>query len=176
MTGPPQGPEPGPEPDGLIVGLIRGPHGVRGEVTLDPRTDIVDRFRVGATLSCDGIGPLRIAAIGGLAGKPFVRFDGYTSRPEAEKLQGRFLRVPRDEARRAAGGAYLWADLLGLQACSPDGALIGTVREVLRAGETDVLVIARPDAPDLLLPALASVVRTVDLAAGRVTVVPQEEL
>jgi len=149
---------------------------VRGEVTLDPRTDIADRFRVGATLTCDGIGPLRIAAIGGLAGRPYVRFDGYTSRPEAETLAGRFLRVPRDEARRAAGDAYLWADLLGLQASSPEGTLIGTVREVLRAGETDVLVVARPDAPDLLLPAIASVVRTVDLAARRITVVPQEEL
>lgn len=145
-------------------------------MSLDPRTDIPDRFRVGAILACDGIGPLRVASVGGLSGKPFVRFDGYTSRPEAEALAGRFLRVPRDEARRAAGDAYLWADLEGLEASTPDGALIGTVREVLRAGETDVLVIARPDAPDLLLPAIASVVRIVDLASRRITVVPQEEL
>lgn len=170
------GPELGPEPEGLIVGLIRSPHGVRGEVSFDPRTDIPDRFRVGATLACDGIGPLRIAAVGGTAGKPFLRFEGYTSRPEAETLAGRFLRVPREEARRAAGAAYLWADLVDLEASTPDGARIGTVREVLRAGETDVLVIARPDAPDLLLPAIASVVRMVDLGSRRITVVPQDEL
>ncbi|HUQ17888.1 MAG TPA: ribosome maturation factor RimM [Candidatus Saccharimonadales bacterium] len=166
----------GPEPDGLIVGLIRGPHGVRGEVTVDPRTDIADRFRVGATLSCDGIGPLRVASVGGLSAKPFVRFDGYTGRPQAETLQGRFLRVSRVEARRAAGGAYLWADLVGLQVLHTDGTLLGEVSEVLRAGETDVLVITRPATADLLVPALASVVRAIDLAARSITIAPQEEL
>lgn len=165
-----------PEADGLVVGLIRAPHGVRGEVNVDPRTDIPDRFRVGATLYCDGVGPLRVAAVRGLAERPFVRFDGYVSRPQAEALQGRFLRVTKAEARRAASGMYLWADLLGLQAFAPDGIPIGEVREVLRAGETDVLVIARADAGDLLVPALESVVREVDLDARRIVLVPQEEL
>ena len=166
----------GPEADGLIVGLIRAPHGVRGEVNVDPRTDVPDRFRVGATLYCDDVGPLRVAAVGGLAERPFMRFDGYTTRPQAAALQGRFLRVAKDEARRAASGAYLWADLLGLQAYGPDGRPIGEVREVLRAGETDVLVIARADAADLLVPALESVVREVDLEARRIVLTPQDEL
>ena len=171
MTGPA-----GPEPDGLIVGLIRAPHGVRGEVNVDPRSDAPDRFRAGATLHCDGIGPIRISSVRGLAERPVVRFDGYATRPQAETLQGRFLRVTRDEARRAASGAYLWADLIGLRAVGPDGSVIGLVREVLRAGETDVLVLGRDGAADLLVPAIASVVRAVDLAAGRIVIVPQEEL
>lgn len=166
----------GPEADGLIVGLIRAPHGVRGEVNVDPRSDVADRFRAGATLHCDGIGPLRVAAVRGLAGRPVVHFDGYATRPQAEMLQGRFLRVTREEARRAASGAYLWADLIGLHAVAPDGATIGLVREVLRAGETDVLVIGRDGAADLLVPTLASVVREVDLAGRRIVVVPQDEL
>ncbi|GAC1460830.1 MAG: ribosome maturation factor RimM [Candidatus Limnocylindrales bacterium] len=170
------GSEPGPEAKGLIVGLIRGPHGVRGEVSVDPRTDSPDRFRIGASLSCDGIGPLRVASVGGISGKPFIRFDGYTTRPQAETLQGRFLRIGREEARRAAGAGYLWADLVGLQALYPDGTPLGKVSEVLRAGETDVLVVARPAAADLLVPALASVVRSVDLAARSITIAPQEEL
>lgn len=166
----------GPEADGLIVGLIRAPHGVRGEVNVDPRTDVPDRFRAGTTLHCDGIGPLRIAMVRGLAERPVVRFDDYATRPQAETLQGRFLRVTREEARRAASGAFLWADLLGLLAVAPDGSAIGEVREVLRAGETDVLVVGRDGAPDLLVPALASVVREVDIAGRRIVVVPQEEL
>ncbi len=166
----------GPEADGLVVGLIRAPHGVRGEVNVDPRTDIPGRFQSGAVLHCDGVGALRVASVRGLAGRPVVRFDGYASRPQAEALQGRLLRVGRAEARRAAGGAYLWADLLGLRADRPDGTIIGEVRDVLRAGETDVLVIGRAGATDLLVPALRSVVREVDLEARRIVVVPQEEL
>ena len=81
-----------------------------------------------------------------------------------------------DEARQATKGSYLWADLVGLRAETPAGEPIGTVREILRAGETDVLVLDREQGGELLVPAIASVVRDVDIAGGRVVVSPQEEL
>ena len=161
---------------GLVVGVIKTPHGVRGEVTIDPRTDVPDRFRVGAALACDGLGTLTITSIRGTASAPIVGFAGYSTRPEAEPLRGRFLRVTKAEARRATTGSYLWADLVGLRAETPAGALIGTVRDILRAGETDVLVLERATGGELLVPAIASVVRDVDLVGGRVVIVVQEEL
>jgi 16S rRNA processing protein RimM len=162
--------------DGLVVGVIKTPHGVRGEVRVDPRSDVPDRFRVGAVLDCDGIGALTIRSIRGTPEAPIVGFEGYASRPDAEPLRGRFLRVGVDEARRATEGRYLWADLVGLRAETPVGEPIGNVTDILRAGETDVLVVTRAQGGDLLLPAIASVVREVDIAGGRVVVAPQEEL
>jgi 16S rRNA processing protein RimM len=156
--------------------VIKSPHGVRGEVRVDPRSDVPDRFRVGATLECDGLGPLTVTSIRGTPQEPIVGFAGYSSRPEAEPLRGRSLRVSVDEARRATKGRYLWADLVGLRAESPSGEPIGTVTDLLRAGETDVLVVARAHGGELLVPAIASVVREVDVAGGRVVVAPQEEL
>ena len=158
----------------LIVGLVRGAHGVRGEVRIDPRTDISDRFQRGRTLLCDGVGALEIATVRGTPGSPIVGFSGHASREQAEALRGRFLRVPAAEARRAAGDAFLWADLMGLEVRSPSGDALGVVVEILRAGSTDVLVV-RGDRGELLLPALGSVVREVDLDAGRIVAVPQEE-
>ena len=165
-----------PDDQRLVVGVIKTPHGVHGEVTIDPRTDVPGRFRVGAVLDCEGLGPLTIVSLRGAPDKPIVSFAGYADRPDAEPLRGRSLRVTKDEARKATKGSYLWADLLGLRAEMPDGAIIGSVRDVLRAGETDVLVIARTSGGELLVPAIASVVRDVDLVAGRVIVAPQEEL
>ncbi len=162
--------------DGLVVGVIKSPHGVRGEVRVDPRSDVPDRFHVGAVLQCDGLGPLTITSIRGTAAEPVIGFKGYADRPDAEPLRGRFLRVSKDEARRATKGSYLWADLVGLRAETPSGDPIGTVRELIRAGETDVLVIDRDGKGELLLPAIASVVRDVDLATGRIVVTPQDEL
>jgi 16S rRNA processing protein RimM len=159
-----------------VVGVIKIPHGVHGEVTIDLRTDVPGRFSIGAVLDCDGLGPLTIISLRGTPANPIVGFAGYADRPDAEPLRGRFLRVTKEEARKATKGSYLWADLLGLRAETPDGALIGTVRDVLRAGETDVLVLARTTGGELLVPAIASVVRAVDVAAGRVVVAPQEEL
>ena len=143
---------------------------------MDPRSDVPGRFRVGAVLDCDGLGPLTIRSIRGTAAAPIVGFSGYASRPDAEPLRGRFLRVSVDEARRATKGSYLWADLVGLRAETPAGEPIGTVRDILRAGETDVLVVSRERGGELLVPAIASVVREVDVAGGRVVVVPQDEL
>src|SRR5205814_2748468 len=163
--------------DDPIVGVVGAPHGVRGEVKVQPRTDIADRFRKGSRLLCDGMGELVVASVRGAADVPIVRFEGVTTRDHAERIRGRNLRVPRAEARRAAKDAYLWADLLGLRAETPDGTALGLVSEVLRAGETDVLVVrAEGSREELMFPAIASVVREVDIPGGRVVVVPQEIL
>ena len=160
-----------------IVGVVGAPHGVRGEVKVQPRTDVAERFRKGSRLSCDGIGELVIASVRGTAEVPIVRFEGHSTRTDAERIRGRTLRVSRAEARRAAKGAHLWADLLGLRAETPDGRSLGTVSEMIRAGETDVLVVrADGSREELLFPAIASVVREVDVAGRRIVVVPQEIL
>ena len=160
-----------------IVGVVGAPHGVRGEVKVHPRTDVADRFGKGSRLLCDGMGELIVASVRGAADVPIVRFEGLNTRNDAERIRGRNLRVSRAEARRAAKDAYLWADLLGLRAETPEGRSLGLVREVLRAGETDVLVVrADGSREELMFPAIASVVREVDIAGGRIVVVPQEVL
>jgi len=161
--------------DDLVVGYILGPHGVRGEVRVDPRTDVADRFRVGAVLQCDDIGPLTVAVVRGEVAKPIIRFEGYDSREAAESLRRRFLRVARSESRRATHGAYLWADLLGARVETPTGELLGVVHDLLRAGENDVLVIADESGHERLLPMLESVVKAIDAGAGRIVAVPQED-
>jgi 16S rRNA processing protein RimM len=161
--------------DALVVGFVLGPHGVRGEVRVDPRTDVADRFRAGAVLQCDDVGPLTVAAVRGESAKPIVHFEGYDTREAAESLGRRFLRVARSESRRATAGAYLWADLLDARVETPEGATLGVVRELLRAGENDVLVIADESGRERLLPMLESVVKVVDVEAGRIVAVPQDD-
>ena len=163
--------------DSVVVGQIRGPHGTRGEVRLDPRTDVEGRFAPGVTFDCEGIGPLEIAELRGPAGQPIVKFAGYDTREQAFLLRDRFLRVPLAEARRAVGaGAFLWRDLIGLAVQTPEGTGLGTVRELLRAGATDVLVVVTESGKELLLPMIDTVIRAVEPDAGRIVAVPQEEL
>lgn len=160
----------------VVVGVVRAPHGLRGEVRVEPLTDLAARrFRAGSTLHCAGIGPLTIAQVRGTDEGPIVRFVGYDDRTAAEDLRNKELSVARDEARRAAGVGYLWGDLVGLRVSTPEGRELGSVAEVIRAGETDVLVV-RGESGEVLLPALESVIRNVDVAAGRIVAVPQAEL
>src|SRR5438445_8601834 len=83
--------------DDPIVGVVGAPHGVRGEVKVRPRTDVADRFRKGSRLLCDGLGELVIASVRGAAEVPIVRFEGHSTRNDAERIRGRTLRVSRAE-------------------------------------------------------------------------------
>jgi 16S rRNA processing protein RimM len=158
--------------DDVVVGVVRAPHGIRGEVRVEPTTDrSAERFRAGSRLLSDG-GPLTIASVRGTADAPIVRFEGVDGRNAAAALRDRELRVPRADARRA--GEHLWDDLVGMSVATPEGLVIGEVREILRAGGTDVLVV-RDGEREVLLPALESVIRDVDPVARRIVAVPQEE-
>ena len=162
--------------DTLVVGQIRGPHGVRGEVRLDPRSDVPGRFAPGVTLDCEGVGPLTITSLRGPADQPIVGFAGYGSREAALTLRDKYLLVSRETSRQAIESwKVLWADLVGLAVETPEGAPLGTVRDLIRAGAADVLVIDN-DGKELLLPMIDTVVRSVDLPGGRIVVTPQEEL
>ncbi len=58
-------------------------------------------------------------------------------------------------------------ELEGLRAELADGSVVGTVREVVHGPGGELLVLARPEAPDALVPFVRAIVPTVDLAAGR---------
>jgi len=146
----------------LVVGVVRAPHGVRGDVRVEPLTDRPERFRTGARL-ISVVGELTVSHVGGTAQDPIVHFEGIDDRTAAETLRGE-LRVPRE--RRA--GEHLWADLIGKRVVTPEGADLGTVKEILRAGGADVLVVS--DA--LMLPMIDSVIREV---GDVIVAVPQEE-
>src|SRR5258706_1858750 len=163
--------------DTLVVGEIRGPHGLRGEVRIAPRTDVAERFAVGVVLDCEGLGPLKIEVRRGPVEQPIVKFAGYERREDALKLNGKLLRVSRSEARKAiAPGAVLWADLVGLAVVDPDGQSLGTVRDLIRAGAADVLVVTDDAGREILLPMIDTVVRSIDAVARRIVARPQEEL
>lgn len=157
------------------MGVIRGAHGVRGEFRVAPDTDNPDRFRVGRRVLVEGVGEHVIVAVRGSASELILRLEGIGDRDAAQALRGRTLRVPKSEARSEAAG-YLWADLVGMRVEDETGRRLGTLAEVLRpGGESDVFVVRDDQGAELLLPAIDSVVRSVDVAERRMIVRPQEE-
>lgn len=147
--------------DDLVVGIVRAPHGLKGEVNVEPLSDRADeRFRVGSKL-LSGVGTVTVVSVRG-KGELIVAFEGITDRDGAERLRGE-LRVARERRE----GEYLWADLIGKRVVTPDGKELGTVNEVVRAGGADVLVVG-----ELMLPMLESVVREI---GDVIVAVPQEQ-
>ncbi len=155
----------------LVAGRITRPHGVRGEVAVLIQTDDPDlRFVVGAVFDTDPpeAGPLTIEAVRSNQGRLLVRFAGCEDRTGAEAIAG--VRLLVEPATTDDPDAFYDHELVGLVAVDGVGEPIGTVSEVLHNPGHDVLVIARPSGPAVLVPFVAAIVPTVDIPGGRLVV------
>jgi 16S rRNA processing protein RimM len=167
----------------LLVGVVVRPHGLRGELVVEVRTDSPEeRFAPGAVLirrSATGAdeGRLTVEAARPHSGRLLVRFVEAVDRDAAEALRGARLLV--EVATLPPTGdpdEFHVHQLEGLAAELADGTVIGTVREIAHGPGGELLVVARPDAPDALVPFVRAIVPTVDLDGGRVVLTPPEGL
>ncbi|GAA4701801.1 ribosome maturation factor RimM [Phytohabitans rumicis] len=174
------------------VGRITRPHGIRGEVSVEVRTDEPDeRFAPGKVLITDpGAQPssddpsayrvperLTIEAVRAHQGRLIVVFEGVYDRNVAEALRDVLLGV--DIAEIAAPDdpdEFNDHQLVGLTAVTPAGETLGEVARIDHAPASDLLVLRRPEGKIALVPFVKAIVPEVDLAGGRVVVDPPEGL
>lgn len=147
-------------PARLVVALVRGLRGLRGQVRVELLTDRPDeRFVVGARLLVEGTGrALTIAEAAPVADGPgwWLRFEEVLDRGAAEALRGAYLEIePPDEPREA--GRWYWHELAGLAVRSTAGEPLGTIVEVYRAGGAEVFVVRGPRG-ELDVPAVRGIV------------------
>ena len=91
--------------------------------------------------------------------------QGVDDRNGAEGLKGAEVIVERDELPELEDGTYYWADLMGIEVVTADGRRLGRIASIFATGSNDVYVV-RGSETETLVPALASVVRAVDLKRG----------
>ena len=163
--------------DRILVGQFGAAHGVKGEVRLKSYTEE----------------PLAIANYGPLATKTgrlirftslrvqkdmlIVRVEGVDDRTGAEQLvnlqlfaEREALGTPQDEDE------FFHADLLGLAARTEDGRLVGTVSGLFDFGAGDIVEVTPADGKPLLLPFTKAVAVEIDFDAGRIVIVPPNEI
>ena len=162
----------------LVVGRVGRPHGLRGEVTVEVRTDDPDqRFAPGsslATVPADR-GPLTITGSRWHSGRLLVQFDGYADRDAADTIRGTLLAIDSDRLAPLDDAEDFYDhDLIGLTVVTVAGEQVGAVADVLHHGQ-DLLVIdgAGPrSGAQILVPFVAALVPQVDVAGGRLVIDP----
>lgn len=155
------------------MGRVGRPQGVKGEVTVEVRTDAPDeRFAPGAELLTP-TGSLRVEQSRDHSGKLVVLFAGVHDRNGAEALRGTVLSVDaRALPPLADEDEYYDSQLVGLRVVQRDGTTLGTVTDVLHLPHGDVLAVERPEAGsrELLVPFVRAMVPVVDLDARQAVV------
>jgi len=154
----------------VIVGTVGRAHGLRGQVSVRPRTDSVEeRFAPGSTVVAAGR-TLTVAGHSFTQGRLVVWFAGVTDRTDAEALRG--LDLWADGIGEPTGeDEFHDAELVGLTAVAPDGRTLGEVVAVEHPPLQDLLVVRTPSG-DRLVPFVAALVPEVDPAGGRVVIDP----
>lgn len=163
-----------PDADGrgeVLVGRIGRAHGIRGDVAVDVRTDAPElRFADGAVLRTDR-GPLTVERTVWHSGRLLVRFTGVADRTAAEALSGLELSIPAGDRGEAGDDAWWDDDLIGLTAVTREGAVLGSVTDVVHAAQV-LIAVADAGGREVLVPFVRALVPTVDIPAGRLVVDP----
>jgi 16S rRNA processing protein RimM len=155
----------------VTVARIGRAHGLKGEVSLDLRTDSPERrFVQGATFETEpaSVGPLTLLRARTQSGRWYAAFAEITDRTEAENARGIELLVEADEE----DDAWYVHELVGLTAMRPDGSTVGEVVDLLDMPAQDVLVVREPSGHRAMIPFIEAFVPEVDVAGGRVVVTP----
>ena len=175
----PLSPFPPGESELIAIGRIGPAHGTRGDVFVEPWTDLpAERFAVGAVLVTEpaSAGPVTVESFRLHNGRVVLHFAGFDDRYGVEALRGVQLviaaadRPPLDDPEE-----FYDTDLVGLLARSADGVVFGPIREVLHIGPADYLMLD-VDGVQRLVPFVASIVPVVDVAGGFVVIDPPEGL
>jgi len=151
----------------VVVGRVGRAHGIRGDVAVDVRTDEPDlRFGKGAVLAAAGRS-LTVSGTRWHSGRLLVTFAEVADRTAAEGLRGTLLEAEVDaDALPTDADEFYDRQLIGLEARTVGGQVVGEVASVVHHGEQDTLVIGRETGADVLVPFVAELVPTVDLAGG----------
>ena len=161
----------------VLVAQFGAAHGIKGEVRLKSYTqDPMAVAGYGPLSAPDGrtfeIASARAAAGSSSPDMLVVRVKGVADRTAAEKLNRIELSVPQERLPPTEEGEFYHADLIGLAAVTRDGGALGTVVGVPNYGAGDLIEIAPATGPTFLLPFTEDVVPEVDIAGGRLVVVP----
>ncbi|WP_248960565.1 ribosome maturation factor RimM [Sphaerisporangium perillae] len=158
----------------LVIGRIGRPHGIRGEVTVEVRTDDPEtRFAPGASLATDppGTGPLVVESMRWHKNILLLGFTGVTGREGAEALRDTMLVIDSADVPPSDDPDEFYDhQLIGMSVVTVGGESVGEIVEVLHHGQ-DLLVVRR-GADEVFVPFVKALVPEVDLAAKRVVVDP----
>ncbi|MBY8867607.1 MULTISPECIES: ribosome maturation factor RimM [Streptomyces] len=160
----------------LVVARIGRAHGIKGEVTVEVRTDEPElRLAPGAVLATDpaSTGPLTIETGRVHSGRLLLRFEGVGDRTAAEALRNTLLiaevdpeELPEDEDE------YYDHQLIDLDVVTEDGTEVGRITEISHLPSQDLFIVERPDGSEVMIPFVQEIVTEIDLEEQRAVITP----
>jgi 16S rRNA processing protein RimM len=154
----------------IVVGLITKPHGLRGEVSVQNRSDNPDRWVPGARMFAEDGRTFTIGSVRPHGQRLLVKFVEVEDRTAAEGMRGISLAIPESWLPELPEGQYWPHQLEGCQVITDSGRQLGRISQVVPNPANDLWVTVDEEGIETLVPALRSVILDVDVDGGRVVV------
>ena len=165
------------EPEYLVVGFLRRPHGVKGEILMELHTDFPERLKIGLTVFMgEAHQPMVIASLRPHAKGMLVRFRGIKTPEAAGLYRNTWIYVTTADRPELPDGEYYHHQLIGLNVLTDDDRNLGVLVDIIETGANDVYVVRDADGNEVLLPAIPSVILDVNLADRQMRVHPLDGL
>ena len=159
----------GAAPRRLVVGLVRGIHGLRGALRLEVLTDDPGRFEPGAVLYQEGsVEPLTVDWSQTDGPGILIRFRERPDRAAVEHLRDTYLEALVAAEARPAGSWY-WHEVTGARVSTATGEDLGTVTDIFRTGGSEVFVVEGARG-EILIPAVGALMVEFAPTEGRIVV------
>jgi len=155
----------------LRIGKIVNTQGIKGEVRIIPLTHNVERYNDLKYVYIDDEKLVKMEIEYVRYHKTFVliKFKGIDSINDAEKIKNSYILVDRKDAVKLPEGSYFIADLIAMDVYDIDNVYLGKIVDVISTGSNDVYVV-KTDTNEILIPALKSVVKDINVEEGRMVV------
>lgn len=166
------------EPDVLIsVGKIIGTHGIKGMLKVHSFSGNIESLLGARTVTLKSkegkLQEFGLKIVTPHAGKLMIGFKGLDEINLVLPLVGSEICLLRSQLPIPEENEYYWCDLLGLTVATVDGEALGTITDIFETGSSDIYVV-RGMEREYLIPAIADVIRSVDLKSGRMLITPLE--
>jgi 16S rRNA processing protein RimM len=167
-------------PDDLTqVGYVSGAYGVTGSIRVTPFSADADALLNVKTWWLDKPS-LRAVAVRTTklhGGDVIAQLVGVVGRDASEALKGASVQIPRSQFPELPADEFYWSDLIGLDVVNLQGEALGQVTDMMDNGVQSIFRItpvadatAEAKAEERLIPYVDHYVKTIDLAAKKITV------
>lgn len=163
------------EPVYFVIGKLRRPHGISGEILFEMITENPTYFSAGSQVFIgEKKSACTILSIRQTNKLWLVSFEGFESREKVALLTNKSIYVPEEDLKPLPKDRFYHHEVIGMKVFTENNSFLGEVTEILETGANDVYVIQSSEGQELLIPAVKSVVITIDRDSRSIIVRPQE--
>lgn len=157
----------------IEIGQIVNTNGLKGVVKVNPFTDDISKFEdlkyVYIQLKNE-LKKVKIEQVRYNKNQVLLKLEGIDSIEEAEKYRNFYLKTEKESQEDLGEDTYYIVDLIGLEVYSDKNEYIGKIEDVFPTGSNDVYVVKDNLGKQILIPAIADVVKKVDLKNKKMTI------